>query len=390
MDNSHKNHLHIVSFDVPFPANYGGVIDVFHKIRVLKQAGINITLHCFEYGRGKQPLLEALCHNVYYYRRNTGPIANLSLRPYVVTSRRHPDLLKNLLNDEAPILFEGLHTCELMKHPLLKKRLKIYRESNIEHHYYYNLAKAESNLHKKLFFIIEAIRLRLFQKILNHANLMLTVSEDDNQYLLQHFPGKKIAYLPSFHAHDNVSSIPGKGNYALYQGKLSVAENHLAAKYLIEKVFAGTEIPFIVAGMDPDKTLTDLAARHPNITLIANPGQEAMDKLTAEAQVNVMITFQATGLKLKLINTLYAGRHCLANSLMLAGTNLKELCVIADDADTMKNTLSRLMALPFDESQTNIRRERLKPFDNPVKLHQLLEFTGLQAAPEQEAPTNYS
>ena len=43
--------LHIVAFDVPFPANYGGAIDVFYKLKALHQLGIRITLHCFEYGR---------------------------------------------------------------------------------------------------------------------------------------------------------------------------------------------------------------------------------------------------------------------------------------------------------------------------------------------------
>ena len=27
--------VHIVSFDVPYPPNYGGVIDVFYKIKTL-------------------------------------------------------------------------------------------------------------------------------------------------------------------------------------------------------------------------------------------------------------------------------------------------------------------------------------------------------------------
>ncbi len=26
-------HIHLISFDVPFPADYGGVIDVFYKIK---------------------------------------------------------------------------------------------------------------------------------------------------------------------------------------------------------------------------------------------------------------------------------------------------------------------------------------------------------------------
>ena len=34
--------LHIVSFDVPFPPNYGGVIDVFYKLIELKKLGVEI------------------------------------------------------------------------------------------------------------------------------------------------------------------------------------------------------------------------------------------------------------------------------------------------------------------------------------------------------------
>ena len=44
-------HLHIVAFDIPQPANYGGVIDVFYKIKALTNLGVKVHLHCYEYGR---------------------------------------------------------------------------------------------------------------------------------------------------------------------------------------------------------------------------------------------------------------------------------------------------------------------------------------------------
>ena len=37
-----EKHLHIISFDVPYPANYGGVIDVFYKLKALHAEGIKI------------------------------------------------------------------------------------------------------------------------------------------------------------------------------------------------------------------------------------------------------------------------------------------------------------------------------------------------------------
>ena len=51
--------LHVVSFQVPFPADYGGVIEVFYKLRALKQAGVDVILHCFCYkGRKEEKILE--------------------------------------------------------------------------------------------------------------------------------------------------------------------------------------------------------------------------------------------------------------------------------------------------------------------------------------------
>ena len=123
--------IHIVSFDVPYPANYGGVIDVFYKLVNLHKAGVKIILHCMEYGRGEQKELEKYCHKVYYYKRKTSFIHQLSPVPYIVKSRSSKELLNNLLLDDFPILFEGLHTCYYLSDKRLKNRFKIYRESYI-------------------------------------------------------------------------------------------------------------------------------------------------------------------------------------------------------------------------------------------------------------------
>ncbi|MFL5752959.1 MAG: glycosyltransferase family 1 protein, partial [Bacteroidia bacterium] len=80
--------INIVSFDVPFPANYGGVIDVFYKIKALHGAGVKIILHCFEYGRGEKPDLNSYCEEVHYYRRDTSFRNHFSKLPYIVASRR--------------------------------------------------------------------------------------------------------------------------------------------------------------------------------------------------------------------------------------------------------------------------------------------------------------
>jgi len=92
-----EKHIHIVSFDIPYPPNYGGVIDVFYKIKALFDQGIKIHLHCIEYpGRDRTSELNKYCFSVDYYYRKTGIISALSCKPYIVCSRRSSELLKNL------------------------------------------------------------------------------------------------------------------------------------------------------------------------------------------------------------------------------------------------------------------------------------------------------
>ena len=83
-----KKQLHIVSFDVPFPANYGGVIDVFYKIKSLHQEGVGVILHCFHYGRKKSEELESLCEKVYYYQRKMNWLGVFSKRPLLCAQEK--------------------------------------------------------------------------------------------------------------------------------------------------------------------------------------------------------------------------------------------------------------------------------------------------------------
>ena len=170
--------LHVVSFQVPYPANYGGVIDVYYKLVALSQAGFDVTLHTYAYGgRNEQPELERVCADVKYYNRCTGLCAQLSTMPYIVRSRDDKTLLQDLLTDDAPILFEGLHTCLLLDHPALADRVKVVRMHNIEHEYYRLLAKQAGWSWKSAYYLIESHKLRVFERKLKHASLVYAITK---------------------------------------------------------------------------------------------------------------------------------------------------------------------------------------------------------------------
>ena len=367
-------YLHIVSFDIPYPPNYGGVIDVFYKIKELHRKGVKIILHCYQYaGRDRNEKLKEYCEQIYYYPRLLGLHSALSFKPYIVSSRRSDDLVKNLQNDNYPVLFEGLHSCFYLNDKRLSGRFLIYRESNIEHRYYYSLFKVDKNILKKFYFLFASAKLRLYQNVLKHASLMLVVSQKDTQYLKRHFPDNKIIYLPSFHANREVESVTGKGDYALYNGNIEVPENAHAVSFLINEVFKDNGLKLIVAGMNPPEYIKKLASQYSNVEIVANPDDEKMFELIRNAHVNILVTFQATGLKLKLLNTLYNGRYCLVNDKMLNGTSLDELCEIGNTPAELKEKLKYLFTRNFEEKQVQLRKEKLNHnFSNSANADKLI------------------
>lgn len=354
------NKLHIISFDIPLPADYGGVIDVFYKLKSLSEAGIEVTLHCFTSSTRKENAdLNAYCKEIFYYPRLEGWKGVRWGLPYIVSSRINKTLLRNLLLDEEPILFEGIHTTYWAHAPELKHRKKILRAHNIEHHYYAHLFKNENNLFRKSYFGIESFLLKRFEDNLAVFDLILPISEKEMDYFKE--KNNKVRWLPAFHPHEAVQSELGYGEYCLYHGNLSVSENEEAAVYLMKEVFQDLNIPLIVAGKNPSSRIFAFESSY--IQIIANPEPNTMEDLIRNAHIHVLPSFQSSGVKLKLLHALYAGRFCLTNTMMLEGSGISTSVIRAETKEDFKNQVRHYMSLAFTEKDIQARKNGLKHYD---------------------------
>lgn len=357
-------------------------MDVFYKIKALHEAGVVITLHCFQYReRYAQPELEKYCEKVYYYKRDLSPLSMLSSKPFVVKSRMTSALLKNLKKDTYPILFEGLHTCGVLKDKVLRSRMKIIRMHNVEWQYYRNLELLETRIWKRIYFRTESIKLKRFEnEIVKYANYILTVSPDDDDYFKQLYETENlnesnIDFIPPFHPNEKVECKTGRGEYVLFHGKLSVPDNELAAIYLIKKVFSKVDVPLIIAGKDPSVSLLDLARLHDNVQIVANPNDSKMNDLILNAQINVLLSFQRSGMKLKLLNALYRGRFCIVNRSMIQNTGLESLCILKNTSKEIAAAIESYMNLQFSQNQIHDRHEILeKSFSNKKNAAKIVEI----------------
>ena len=367
-----NNKLHIVCFDVPFPPTYGGVMDVFYKIRSLSESGIQIYLHVFQYGRQEQVILAKYCVQVNYYPRKTTFLNTIGFLPYIVKSRSNGDLIKNLKAVEAPILFEGLHTTLALKGKIFQERKTFVRTHNIEHLYYNYLGKTDSNIFKKLFYKMEAGKLKYYERILKRCDHILSISRNETKYFKSKY-GSGTQYLPAFHPNESIYPLTKKGYFALYHGNLAIDDNLNAALYLID-CFKPLDYPLVIAGQCDNKKLRSQIDTYKNISFIQLKDEQHLLELFHRAHINVLFSFQQSGVKLKLINALFQGRYTIANSNITDGTGLEELCHIANDKNEIRSTILKLIDLDFSDEEIAKRKQILVDFSNKKNAQKIIEL----------------
>lgn len=352
-------HLHIVSLDVPLPADYGGVIDIFYKIKALSEIGIKIHLHCFTKGKAEVPELNNYCASVQYYKREKNQSVLKPQLPYIVSSRSNKALLQNLNKDDHPILLEGIHCSYFLHSNQLENRKVFLRLHNTEHIYYAHLAKHEKNILKKSYLKLESKRLKKYEKEIAEKATLLALSEIDLQFFENKFSATKVKLLPAFIAWQQIKCLPGRGNYALYHGNLSVNENEAAVLNLLKENIATAEMPLLIAGKNPSEKLIRKINEAVHSTLVTNPDEAALQKLIEEAHINILPAENATGVKLKLLNALFNGRHCVVNKAAVAGTNLANLCEVVKSPREYKALLKKLSTQNFEREAIQQRQIKL-------------------------------
>jgi len=252
---------------------------------------------------------------------------------------------------------------------------------NIEHNYYAALGLVEKSFFRKKYFEAEAKKLEKFESILQHADVIAAISPADAKYLAGKYghpslQDSSVTNIMAFHPHETTSIKEGKGDFALYHGSLSVGENNQAALYLVNEVFNDLNTKLVIAGNGVSAELKQAVANKKNIEIKENVSIEEIYSLIQNAQINILPTFQSTGIKLKLLSALFIGRHCIVNSPMVTQTGLELLCHLADTPADMKRKVSELMSASFTledkRKRVLILEEKFSNEANIRKLEQLV------------------
>jgi hypothetical protein len=293
----------------------------------------------------------------------------------MVCSRSNKQLLENLLHDDHPILLEGIHCSYLLHDDRFASRKIILRLHNVEYKYYRQLCRHEKSLAKKIYYFFESRLLKKYEKSISKKSLVIAVTERDASVYAREFGSEQIFSLPVFLPFEKVESQSDLGCFCLYHGNLSVAENEAIVLWLLKKVFNDIPVPFVIAGKKPSMNLIRAAGRNAHTCLVTDPSSQEMQDLVAKAQINILPSFNCTGIKLKLLNALYTGKHCVVNEETVKGTPFEPVCHVCHSPDSFKDAIEALCDRPFPADEIKQREKLLSViFDNKKNGETLIKW----------------
>ncbi|TBX68737.1 hypothetical protein EZL74_08055 [Flavobacterium silvisoli] len=337
--------LHIISFDNPYPPNYGGVIDVFYKLKSLHELGFDIHLHCFYQDRNTvSDELKTITKSVHLYKKNRNPLFFFSSIPFGVKSRFCQSLVQNIKAVEAPVLFEGLQSTMLLHQTELTGK-KYLRMHNLESNFYAGMSRSETNGLKKILYYFESRKYRKYERQLNQFEQVFTLSVYENEQVKTWVDNA--VYLPVFHGNTKIKMLSEKGDYALYHGDLRLPDNKKTVQFLIRLFHKIPDYQLVIASSNGKDFVEQQLKNAGNITFVTIESEAHLESLLANAHINVLLSFQQSGTKLKLVNSLFKSRFCLINENMVDDKDILTLCELATTETDFIAKINELKNRPY-------------------------------------------
>ncbi len=337
---------------------------MYYKIEALRQAGKKIILHYFDYRPFRDAGdLKKICVAVYRYPRKPFWQSLPLQTPHIVSSRISQAVANQLNKDSHPVLLEGFHCSGLV--PLLNNKARaVVRLHNDEAAYYHHLANAEANVARRLYYRHESRLLTRYQQQFDKEVPVACLSETDLETMKNNYGFRRAGFVPCFVPWQSVACPTGSGKFCLYHGNMAVAENEAAAAWLIESVFSKISVPLIIAGSGISPSLIEKGKGCSNIRFENQPTMAAVEALVKAAHVHVLPSLNSTGVKLKLLNALLNGRFCLTNTNGAMGSRISTGLLVKDSANDWINTITALMARPFNWQDREERQDILALYNN--------------------------
>jgi polysaccharide biosynthesis protein PslH len=323
-----------VCHDFPYPPMHGGLLDMWNRIQDLVQLGAQVDviatvkeLPSVE-DRG---VVEHAVHSLDVIVRKPLSSGLLAFKPVQVEIRT--GLRHIVLTVEYDIvIMQTEFTAEILLNNTLKAKKTAIRVENDEFRYQLGAARSTKSWLKKLYYLQEALRVKLYSaQAFSRVNSLWFISNDElTRYKQDHRHSEtgKALFLPSGVDLRRLRRPPLAGNRVLFVGSLWISFNKQAVTWYIENVHArlsdvnGYEL--LVAGSSRGKDMSWLekvTAPFSNIEIHLDVPD--LEPLYDSGAVFINPMKNGSGVKLKTVEAARHGLPIVATEIGVEGTGFQ-------------------------------------------------------------------
>jgi polysaccharide biosynthesis protein PslH len=360
----------LISNKFPFPPRDGGSLATCNMIRGLAESGNTVDLllmntrkHFTENAGSKtdiKGLNKVKIVNIDNSVRFFSLVFNFAFSklPYSAvrfTSSRFKSALVQLLkdNDYAIIQLEGLFLAPYLK--LIRNNSNaaiVYRAHNVEHLIWHMLYLRENNFLKKWYLGVLYSRIRKYETgFINTYDLLVTITGNDLE-ILNSLGNKKPAIVAPFGMYSRGLSKSGpvrsRNLSILYIGALDWMPNIEALDWFLKNVWPIVrkkfpKMVFRVAGRNAKKNfLKNFAEKG----VIFHGEIDNAGDFLGENGIVVVPLFSGSGIRVRIIEAMFAGRPVIASSVAVSGIPVvNEINILlADDGERFVHYIEKLIS----------------------------------------------
>jgi glycosyltransferase involved in cell wall biosynthesis len=322
-----------VCAEFPYPPRSGGLLDMWNRIQSLHSLGV--TLDVIVTAKVKpsdsdRDEVEKLVRRLFICKRKSGRCGVFSMRPGHVAIRT--DLLRVKLEDQYDaVLMHTEFTSDILLNKTLKYKVAIVRVDNDEYSYHLQTAKAERSLLLKLYFVLEAFRIRRHtSRILSTTDMLWFISHDElGRYKQHHDPHnrQRTAFVPAAIDLKLIGEFPLEGCQVLFVGNLLAPLNRQAVEWYVQNVHPRlNDVPgykLAIVGSTGGKSsewLDGIIRPYANIATHFDPEDLSLFYKASAVFVNPMQN--GAGVKLKTIEAVQRGLPVVSTKAGTEGSGL--------------------------------------------------------------------
>lgn len=345
----------VVCSDFPYPADHGGRVDTWGRIKVLAELGWKIHLLVC----GKQMPSKEDMDTVYNYveeitlcDRRSKLADLLHVIPMQVQSRSELSNVE-LAGDYDYVLLEGDYVYPVLQNPKIKHDTVILRVHNDEAVYFKALANSTKNVVHKMYYHMESRKFTILQKkMLEKVDKYLFISSKEFESFRKQHPAAKSLFLPPPVTKVNFEASDFRSKHVVFIGSLFMPNNREAIQWYLEHIhplmLKEPDYKFIIAGNSRKQSLSWLESYNLK-NVIVHDTPKSLDEIYRSGYLFVNPMQNGAGVKLKTIEAIQNGLPVISTSIGYEGTGLvdNEHIMVADRPEQFYGKIKQL----FDDPQ---------------------------------------